>query len=553
MWWYIVAKEMPEIHVATDPSDGKAGEATPQKVCDGKEDAVQFASPTGRTSWVLSDKGEPIAVPGTNQLPKISSIQAGISLTPCERSQHSALLNAKTPMPDARAFLNQYSKTAPQPRRRHVMIGPTRIDEERIINGIDVRTTIMVRNIPNDMTLEQLKEVIDKVLFGRYDFIYLRFDFNKNTNVGYAFVNFLTPGDLLAFVKAYDGKEFIPGMGAHPTRGPRLAEFAYATVQGQDCAIEKFRNSSIMCEFAGYRPKLFYSIADAPNPGLIGEERPFPAVNNMSKHNRSKDNAGQIGLYAPKSHNGAMIVRNSQFDRGTPAQMHEDAMFHQQQMMQNAFAYGYGMPNFPVGSPTMQMPYGMPGMPFATPYGSPNVFNSPFGMNGSPYAVQTPPSNGSPCVGMPTAFNGSPGNSQVMVPSRLRTITQGRLSTGRRRVENVRPPRTYEEMIADVEETKRLQAEEDRMRASMDPADLAPTRTYEEVWGYKRDKSHHARIKAAHAAAQEAAAAAQENIEGNQSRGIPQCEAESGSGNEFSGYVNVSRPNGNANGHHPTQ
>lgn len=38
-----------------------------------------------------------------------------------------------------------------------------------------------------------LKTVLDKGLFGRY----LRFDFTKATNAGYAFVNFLTPEDLL--------------------------------------------------------------------------------------------------------------------------------------------------------------------------------------------------------------------------------------------------------------------------------------------------------------------------------------------------------------------
>ena len=54
----------------------------------------------------------------------------------------------------------------------------------------------------------------------------------------------------------------------------------------------------------------------------------------MSKRNRSKDNAAQIGLYAAKSRNSVVITCASQFDRGTPAQMQEDAVFQQQLMMQ---------------------------------------------------------------------------------------------------------------------------------------------------------------------------------------------------------------------------
>jgi hypothetical protein len=62
-------------------------------------------------------------------------------------------------------------------------------------------------------------------------------------------VNFLTSGNILVFFDAYNGKEYIKGMGYHRAYGPRLGEMAYATVQGDDCSIEEFRNSSIMCEY----------------------------------------------------------------------------------------------------------------------------------------------------------------------------------------------------------------------------------------------------------------------------------------------------------------
>ncbi|KAK3723921.1 glycogen synthase kinase 3 [Vermiconidia calcicola] len=55
-----------------------------------------------------------------------------------------------------------------------------------------------------------------------------------------------------------------------------------------------FRNSAIMDEYAGYRPKLFHTATTSPNPSMIGNEREFPPPNNDSKHKRSSDNATTI-------------------------------------------------------------------------------------------------------------------------------------------------------------------------------------------------------------------------------------------------------------------
>ena len=50
----------------------------------------------------------------------------------------------------------------------------TRIDVHRIRLGLDVRTTVMLRNIPNRVTQPELKEIIDISSNGNYDFMYLR-------------------------------------------------------------------------------------------------------------------------------------------------------------------------------------------------------------------------------------------------------------------------------------------------------------------------------------------------------------------------------------------
>ncbi|POS85921.1 hypothetical protein EPUL_000940 [Erysiphe pulchra] len=65
------------------------------------------------------------------------------------------------------------------------------VDINRIREGVDVRTTIMLRNIPNKIDQCTLKSILDETSHGKYDFAYLRIDFSNDCNVGYAFVNFL--------------------------------------------------------------------------------------------------------------------------------------------------------------------------------------------------------------------------------------------------------------------------------------------------------------------------------------------------------------------------
>lgn len=87
----------------------------------------------------------------------------------------------------------------------------------RIESGQDMRTTVMIKNIPNKMTDKDLMTFIERVCARRIDFFYLRMDFKNGMqsllasdmangepgcNVGYAFVNFITVDDLLRFAKA---------------------------------------------------------------------------------------------------------------------------------------------------------------------------------------------------------------------------------------------------------------------------------------------------------------------------------------------------------------
>ena len=215
---------------------------------------------------------------------------------------------------------NNYSFSHGSPSRQAQ--GPQVVELWKIENGMDVRTTIMLRNIPNKMNCHDLKALLDQHCAENYDFSYLRIDFEKGTNVGYAFVNFSDPMHIIPFVVNHAGKRWQPD-------NARKVELSYATVQGYDCLVEKFRNSAIMSEYKDYRPKLWHSHLNAPTWDVVGKEAPFPPPNNMSKKQRSMDNAGSIGLYAPRAnHNNRERGRHSQFDRGTPSQVQHDKYYN---------------------------------------------------------------------------------------------------------------------------------------------------------------------------------------------------------------------------------
>ncbi|EFX00571.1 meiosis protein [Grosmannia clavigera kw1407] len=179
------------------------------------------------------------------------------------------------------------------------------VDINRIREGVDVRTTIMLRNIPNKVDQRMLKAIVDESSWGKYDFMYLRIDFANDCNVGYAFINFADPLDIIDFAKARDNQ-----------RCDKVAEISYAS---RDCLVQKFRNSSVMLEAPHYRPKLYYTV-NGTNPDMAGQEEEFPGPDNPSKMKRSCENAEHVGLFTPhlsQYYRDEQRRRRSQYDRGT--------------------------------------------------------------------------------------------------------------------------------------------------------------------------------------------------------------------------------------------
>ena len=77
-----------------------------------------------------------------------------------------------------------------------------------IVTGKDLRTTVMIRNIPIKYTDEILKEALNE-FNGKYDCLYMPYDYEKNGNKGYAFINFVNPLHILYFYEKFNGKKWI--------------------------------------------------------------------------------------------------------------------------------------------------------------------------------------------------------------------------------------------------------------------------------------------------------------------------------------------------------
>ena len=68
------------------------------------------------------------------------------------------------------------------------------INLDFVRNGMEQRTTVMIRNIPNRYSRETLVEVFQDFV-GTFDFFYLPIDAVARANIGYAFINFATVSD----------------------------------------------------------------------------------------------------------------------------------------------------------------------------------------------------------------------------------------------------------------------------------------------------------------------------------------------------------------------
>ncbi|KAM5587785.1 protein MEI2-like 5 [Rosa sericea] len=147
------------------------------------------------------------------------------------------------------------------------------LDLDKIVSGEDTRTTLMIKNIPNKYTSKMLLAAIDENHRGTYDFLYLPIDFKNKCNVGYAFINMLSPSHIIPFYEAFNGKKW------EKFNSEKVASLAYGRIQGKAALVTHFQNSSLMNEDKRCRPILFISESSEAGDQIIQEHLPSNNLN----------------------------------------------------------------------------------------------------------------------------------------------------------------------------------------------------------------------------------------------------------------------------------
>merc|ERR1719330_98878 len=129
----------------------------------------------------------------------------------------------------------------------------------------DARTTVMLRNMPNNYTRAMVQELLESNGFdsSTYNFLYLPIDFRTNVALGYAFVDLVHPRLVERFWKVFDGFS----SWAIPSRKRCFVSWCKPD-QGRQAHIERYRNSPVMHD----------SVPDEYKPLLLenGRRVPFP-------------------------------------------------------------------------------------------------------------------------------------------------------------------------------------------------------------------------------------------------------------------------------------
>jgi len=104
------------------------------------------------------------------------------------------------------------------------------------------KTTVMMRNLPNNYSRTMLLELMDSEGFGgAYDFIYLPIDFISSASFGYAFINLVSPEEADRF------REHFQNFSRWSVPSEKVCDVTWSEVhQGLVAHIDRYRSSPVM-------------------------------------------------------------------------------------------------------------------------------------------------------------------------------------------------------------------------------------------------------------------------------------------------------------------
>jgi len=104
----------------------------------------------------------------------------------------------------------------------------------------DIATTLMIRGIPCSFSQETLISLIDDAgLKGKYQFFYLPRDGNRNSNLGYAFIDFVDQASADLCTQTFSGVPLAPA------RSMKTCTISPADIQGLPALWKHFRRTAV--------------------------------------------------------------------------------------------------------------------------------------------------------------------------------------------------------------------------------------------------------------------------------------------------------------------
>lgn len=138
-------------------------------------------------------------------------------------------------------------------------------DEPAVVEVEEEKTTVMLRNVPYNVTRDSVIKMMDDAGFkGLYDFIYMPIDFRSKSGFGYAFINLVSNAAAEKFFAHFNG------FADWEIKSQKVAEVTWTeSNQGLDVHVDRYRNSPVMHEVVPdeFKPAKFNAGVRVAFPG----------------------------------------------------------------------------------------------------------------------------------------------------------------------------------------------------------------------------------------------------------------------------------------------
>lgn len=182
---------------------------------------------------------------------KVGATDADIENISTVSTWDRRISSASTNMSDA-----IYSRTASQSSHDAFVEQPksSHIANQPEPTGRDTATTLAIRNLPYNVTHDELLLAVDASGFaGLYDFVYLPHKFREHRNLGFAFINFETPEVAKHFHELWHLSRRFTVKGT--CKGIKALNVSVAAVQGRDANVLQASSHKIdRVKNTSYRP-----------------------------------------------------------------------------------------------------------------------------------------------------------------------------------------------------------------------------------------------------------------------------------------------------------